>query len=245
MDLPSEEHRAVAELMRQTGMSAIEIARRTGVPSRRISDWNRRYGWRETASVAKRRLDPGTWAPARRLAVERIHAIPEVEAATLAVALGGTVHGAASLFRTCGFPPKRRVRPGVPSPPDDAPGSAAMSTVELDHALRDHIGRQIARFDEALSADPPPALDSARVLRDLGGLKRLLDDLFSDERERIHATSRSPAGHDDDGAAADLPALRAAIAARYAAGLGERPDAGIPGEPAAAPDPGAGLGLAP
>ncbi|WP_027171562.1 hypothetical protein [Methylobacterium sp. 10] len=242
MELPLETRRLVEQLMRTTSMTGREIAERTGVRPQTISTWNRQHGWREGVSDAARRLDPGAWAPARRRAVAKLYGMAEVETATLAVALGGTVVGAPALFRACGFERRPRASP-VPHPPKGgAPPSAARVTENLGEALRAHIGRQIARFDAALTGETPPGLDSAKVLRDLGGLKRLLDDLSGDDRERNHATSRLPA---DDTREDDLPALRAAIAARYAACCGERPDAGLPGEPAAAPDPCAGLGLAP
>ncbi|CAA2101516.1 hypothetical protein MBUL_01215 [Methylobacterium bullatum] len=249
MELPLETRRLVEQLMRTTSMTSREIAERTGVRAQTISTWNRHYGWREGVSDAQRRLDPGAWAPARRRAVETLYGMMEVEPATLALALGGTVAGAPALFRACGFERRPRARPAPRPPKAGAAPPAARVMDNLGEALRAHIGRQIARFDAALSGETPPALDSAKVLRDLGGLKRLLDDLSSEDRERSDAqrnladgaseTSRPPA---DD---SDLPALRAAIAARYAACLGERPDAGLPGEPAATPDPGAGLGLAP
>ncbi|CAA2137565.1 hypothetical protein [Methylobacterium bullatum] len=249
MELPLETRRLVEQLMRTTSMTSREIAERTGVRPQTISTWNRQHGWREGVSDAQRRLDPGAWAPARRRAVETLYGMMEIEPATLALALGGTVAGAPALFRACGFARRPRARPAPRPPKTGAAPSAARVMDNLGEALRAHIGRQIARFDAALSGETPPALDSAKVLRDLGGLKRLLDDLSSEDRERsdaqrnladgASATSRPPA---DD---SDLPALRAAIAARYAACLGERPDAGLPREPAAAPDPGAGLGLAP
>ncbi|WP_244475862.1 hypothetical protein [Methylobacterium sp. Leaf93] len=244
-----ETRKLVEQLMRTTSMTSREIAERTGVRPQTISTWNRQHGWREGVSDAQRRLDPGAWAPARRRAVETLYGMMEIEPATLALALGGTVAGAPALFRACGFARRPRARPAPRPPKAGAAPPAARVMDNLGEALRAHIGRQIARFDAALSGETPPALDSAKVLRDLGGLKRLLDDLSSEDRERsdaqrnladgASATSRPPA---DD---SDLPALRAAIAARYAACLGERQDAGLPGEPAAAPDPGAGLGLAP
>lgn len=246
MELPLETRKLVEQLMRMTSR---EIAERTGVRAQTISTWNRQHGWREGVGDAQRRLDPGAWAPARRRAVETLYGMMEIEPAMLALALGGTVAGAPALFRACGFERRPRARPAPRAPKTGAAPPAARVMDNLGEALRAHIGRQIARFDAALSGETPPALDSAKVLRDLGGLKRLLDDLSSEDRERsdaqrnladgASATSRPPA---DD---SDLPALRAAIAARYAACLGERPDAGFPGEPAAAPDPGAGLGLAP
>ena len=109
-------------------------------------------------------------------------------------------------------------------------------------ALRAQIARQILHFDAALNgAAGAPAFDSARVLRDLGGLKRLLDETTDDG-----AGGSDGAGSGDhdatarDGAGDDLPALRAEIARRAAALGGERADAGPAGEPAAAPDPGPG-----
>ena len=59
---------------------------------------------------------------------------------------------------------------------------AATDPPTLRAALRAHIGRQIAAFDAALRGEGAAVIDSARVLRDLGGLKRLLDDVGADDR---------------------------------------------------------------
>ncbi|KAB1076995.1 hypothetical protein F6X53_21060 [Methylobacterium soli] len=115
-------------------------------------------------------------------------------------------------------------------------------------ALRGHVARQIALFDAGLDAalqgQSPGLADSAKVLRDLGGLKRLLDELELAEGRGLLPGDVAGGGHGDahesapgGPAAGDLPALRAEIARRYAAFAGERPDAGLPGEPAG-PAPG-------
>ncbi|KQT78527.1 hypothetical protein [Methylobacterium sp. Leaf466] len=119
---------------------------------------------------------------------------------------------------------------------------------DLRATLRRHIARQISRFDKALRQAPktpaaktlaPKPLDSAKVLRDLGGLKKLLDEIDADGRRETD--DGADAGGDPGGGGLDLPALRAQIADRYAAFAGDGAAAGLPGEPAAGPgpDPGA------
>ncbi|MDP4021424.1 hypothetical protein Q8W71_02220 [Methylobacterium sp. NEAU 140] len=95
--------------------------------------------------------------------------------------------------------------------------------------LRAHIARQIAAFDAALRGEGAAVVDSARVLRDLGGLKRLFDELVREDGEE-----------GGDGPEPDLPALRAAIARRLAGGGGAGDAAGLPRDPAAAAAHGAG-----
>lgn len=135
--------------------------------------------------------------------------------------------------------PARRGAKPSPGRANKAGPAPSLDGAALRAALRRHVARQIARFDEALEGDALP--DSARVLRDLGGLKRLLEDLAlhetSDPGGRHEAGSGSDAGDGAD--EPDLPALRAQIARRYEAFAGERPDGGFPGNPAGAPAPGA------
>lgn len=105
----------------------------------------------------------------------------------------------------------RRREPAAP-----AIGSAPVATPDragLEAALRRHIARQIAALD-ALLDTPERETDSARVLRDLGGLKRLLDDLPAEDRPGPRGRPDHSEGAADEGAGDDLPALRAAIARR-------------------------------
>lgn len=112
-------------------------------------------------------------------------------------------------------PNPKRTRKGVPD------------ARRLRARLRAHIERQIARFDAALDAEAPPAgLDSAKVLRDLGGLKTMLDDMKAADRAAREgrtdgAASRTPL------LAADLMAMRTDIAHRYAAFAAAEPDDGV------------------
>ena len=62
----------------------------------------------------------------------------------------------------------------------------------LRRRLRLHIGRQIAAFDAALRGEGAAVIDSARTLRDLGGLKRLLDDLAETGEGMAAARTRPP-----------------------------------------------------
>ncbi|MGU3605172.1 hypothetical protein ACLBYC_27450, partial [Methylobacterium brachiatum] len=107
------------------------------------------------------------------------------------------------LLAGCGV---ARPEPDVGAEPGRLDPEAAADPPTLRAHLRAHIARQIAAFDAALNGEGAAVLDSARVLRDLGGLKRLLDEMApGDGRE----------GGDDD-TEPDLPALRAEIARRYA-----------------------------
>ncbi|KOX56963.1 hypothetical protein ADL19_10125 [Streptomyces purpurogeneiscleroticus] len=94
-------------------------------------------------------------------------------------------------------------------------GDPATDPATLRTHLRAHILRQIAAFDATLSGVGPAARDSARILRDLGGLKRLLDTVDADR-------ARSAGEEGGDGSEPDLPALRAEIARRYAGFIGGR-----------------------
>lgn len=217
---PARKARAEA-LFRETHKTAAEIAAETDLNAATLRKWCRQEAWRPP--IAK--TAPADWTAPRCAALARIDRAYGVTRDDLAAVLGLTRRRAPALFSAC----------GLPAAPDQAPPGPAI----LRTRLLAHIARQIAAFDAALKdaagKDANPALDSARVLRDLGGLKRLLDDLEASPRSEPDATR----GESQDGDA-DLPALRAQIAQRYAAFVGERPDAGLPGEPAAAPDPGAG-----
>jgi len=212
--------KAAAEtLFRETDRTVAEIAAETGLLAATLRKWSLRGAWRPP----RVRSAPAGWSAPRCAALARIDRVHGVTRDDLAAVLGLSRRRAPMHFAACGLPE-------APSQP--TPGPAALRL-----ALRTHIARQIARFDADLT-DAGPGLDSARVLRDLGGLKRLLDDLDPDppsNRSEADAESGAADGPDDT----DLPALRAQIAQRYAAFMGERPDAGLPGEPAAPSRPGA------
>ncbi|WP_170249000.1 hypothetical protein [Methylobacterium haplocladii] len=96
----------------------------------------------------------------------------------------------------------------------------------LDAALRVHIARQIAVFDDRLrAADTTADIDTAKILRDLGGLKRLLDDLAPAARQP------DTDGDADGGSPQDLAALRARLARRIEAFVVEQPDTPAAGNP--------------
>ncbi|KQO59660.1 MULTISPECIES: hypothetical protein [unclassified Methylobacterium] len=224
------ERKAQAEaLFRETDKTVREIAAETKLSAATLRKWCRQETWRPP--IAK--TAPAAWSPARCAALARVDRAYGVTRADLAAVLGLTRRTAPALFSSCGLPE------AAEGPP---PGPAILRV-----ALLTHITRQVAAFDVALK-EAPPGLDSARVLRDLGGLKRLLDDLAAaprsdpDATRGAHTDGPGDAGSGTDPDAerdTDLPALRAQIARRYAAFVGERPDAGFPGEPAATSDPGA------
>ncbi len=107
------------------------------------------------------------------------------------------------------------------------PRKRAPDARRLRARLLAQIERQIDRFDAALDAEPPPSgFDSGKVLRDLGGLKNLLDDMKPAERAtrvgEADAAATQPALP-----VADLVAMRADIASRYAAFAAAEPDDGV------------------
>ncbi|WP_375410654.1 hypothetical protein [uncultured Methylobacterium sp.] len=231
MDLtfhPIALRRHVEKLVRTTDRTLAAIAQETGLCPGTMGHWNFRWGWRPPAHKPRRRNDPARWSASRHTAVERLYRNPDVELSDLAAALGVGRYGASAFFKGCGFGSR-------PRPP------RTVRTVgtggDLRAALRGHVARQVERFDAALKGKAP--FDSSKVLRDLGGLKRLLDDLDADERVK-ELGDEADAGKAERAAgfaALDLPALRAQIARRYAAFASERADAALPGEPAAFPDP--------
>ncbi|WP_264050515.1 hypothetical protein [Methylobacterium flocculans] len=234
---------AIEAAMRGTRRPVSEIAAETGVSCVTIRSWNRRHGWRVTSATSASGFDPAGWHATRRAAVARLYAQPWLDIGDLSLAMGVPRRQAETLFAGCGLAGRKPGEVAEPTGPDTDPRG-------LRAALRAHIARQIVRFDAALNAEDgtsdPKSFDSARVLRDLGGLKRLLDEADGDEqahaarRETGDGTAGGAEPRDGDAAAGrDLPALRAEIARRAAAyGAGAAP--GAAGEPAAAPDPGAG-----
>ncbi|GLS56133.1 hypothetical protein GCM10007886_43180 [Methylobacterium gregans] len=226
LDSPyAPELRAEAErLMRETDRTQLSIARELGLPPSTLGRWNVCGGWR-TVPPRLAHLNPTNWPQARREAVARLYDEPRVAPADLARALGVGRNSAAAFFRTLGFGVRRRRAGAAPPVPLDP--TSAVDGPALRAALRGHVARQIAAFDAALSGEGAAVVDSARVLRDLGGLKRLLDEL-SLERED---------GDGGERGADDLPALRAALARRLAGASrrgGPRPRARGPAAPGAA-----------
>lgn len=223
---------AVERLLRETDLTYVAIEAETGVSQKTVCSWNLRCGWRRSTRAVARRLNPADWPAARLDAVTRLYDNPGIDPGDLAVALGATPLSAPGLFKACGLARSRKAPAKGDGPPLEGPALDARS---LRLALRGHIGRQIARFDAALLGPGSAALDTARVLRDLGGLKRLLDEAEADARPDQAGGGDAA---DDADADLDLPALRAEIAGRYATFAGERPDAGLPGEPAGPAGPG-------
>lgn len=126
----------------------------------------------------------------------------------------------------------RSASPDEPSPKPKPPRKKpAVTAKRLRTRLIAHVERQLDRFDAALDAEGPAAgFDSGKVLRDLVGLKQLLDELKAGN-----------GGGDGAGTPPlDVVALRADIARRYAAFAAEEPDDGVfdPSPPETPPPPG-------
>jgi len=226
---PAERRAEVLRLLRETDLPIAEIGARTGVSPGTIKTWNTRSGW-----VRPPRWDCvlARWPAARRAAVARLLDRPDNKPADIAAALGfggdpaDLVSAALQLAPQTGRAAEGRAIRGKacePAPPIDAP--------TLRMHLRGHIARQIAAFDAALDREGVALGESARILRDLGGLKRLLDEV---EDERGAAGEGG-----DDGTGLDLPALRAEIARRYAAFVGGGAPARFSGHAATRTGPGA------
>ncbi|WP_232631682.1 hypothetical protein [Methylobacterium sp. Leaf118] len=102
-----------------------------------------------------------------------------------------------------------------PQPPRKKPPVTAK---RLRARLLTHVARQIDRLDAVLdAAEPSAGLDSGKVLRDLVGLKHLLDELMVG----------NGGGDGASGPPLDVVALRADIARRYAAFAADEPDDGV------------------
>ena len=231
--IPSPLREAAARLMRESDLSMAAIASTTGLSLGTLAAWNRAEGWRPVRRM-RREWDasPPRLAALHRLARPRPGPKPAPAgtepAATAQVAVEHVLTG----YEAADIPP---LPADLLSLPAGSPSLPADLTT-LRTALRAHVGRQIAAFDAALLGEGAAVIDSARVLRDLGGLKRLLDDLSAD----LLATEGEGDGNQPEPSALDLPGLRAEIARRYGGCRGERPDDGVPGEPAVAAPAGAG-----
>jgi hypothetical protein len=192
-------------LLRETDLTMILIAARVGVSVRMVRTWNAQAGW---PRVPHRRWTVARyWPEPRRAALHRLLNAPGNDPADVAAALGLGRLSPAMMAAAFGDVLSPAARARLDPPVTDAP--------RLRAQLRAHIARQIAAFDAALAAEAAPR-DPARVLRDLGGLKRLLDVLAADDGRQ------DAAERDDDGVGPDLPALRAEIARRYDGFVGGR-----------------------
>lgn len=185
-------------LLQDKSLTVGAIARRLGVPAPTIAGWNRRYGVRPP-KPHPRTLEE--WRPSRREAMARLLAVPEIDPGDVAEAAGFAREAGDMLLAAFGAAPWREADGDVADPP------------HLRARLRAHIGRQIAVLDAALSSPERTGFDSAKVLRDLGGLKRLLDDLDAGA-EGEGAVHDEPARSDGSPGAGDPVALREAIARR-------------------------------
>ncbi len=195
---PAERRAAVTRLLRETDLPIREISARTGLCPRTILTWNARAGW---ARPPLWRCVVARWPEARRLAVARLLSLPGSDPADIAAAMGFGRERPELMVAAF-----RRVPRGRRTRREAAP---VIDPSTLRTHLRAHIARQIAGFDAALGRDGVALGESARVLRDLGGLKRLLDEVGTEGAQ--------PAAGEggDDGTERDLPSLRAAIARRY------------------------------
>ena len=186
-------------LLQDRSLTVGAIAQRLGVPARTVVGWNLRCGARPPKPHPRTLKE---WLPSRRGAMSRLLAVPEIDPGDVAEAAGYARDAADMLLAAFGAAPWREADGDVADPP------------HLRARLRAHIGRQIAVLDAALSAPERPGLDSAKVLRDLGGLKRLLDDLDSDGAGE-GAVHDEPSRSDDSAGFGDPAALREEIARRF------------------------------
>jgi hypothetical protein len=216
---PPEIRRRIEAQLRAPEPTMRAIAAQAGLPYTTVKRWNQEARIRPWTHVAKLKLDPATWTARRMAAVAQVFGCADLDPGDVSEALGARRGDAAALMLACGVAATRvSARLG---PPGTTPDLAA-----LDAALRVHIVRQIAAFDEKLS-QPDAAIDSARTLRDLAGLRRILDDIAA----RTHQPDFH--GDADGGSPQDLAALRDCIARRYEAFAAERNDAGLSEPPGA------------
>ncbi|WP_342148942.1 hypothetical protein [Methylorubrum sp. SB2] len=193
--------------MRRSDLTPQEIAARTGVPYSTVCRWNLVQNWRPAVLRAREAHRPQKWSDARVAALARVARVPGVDPGDLAEALGARRDRAESLFRACGL--------SETIAPQSAVGRAqrrAGPDGSLRTALRVHLARQIGELDALLIArgreddlvrlERAGKLDTAKMLRNLVGLKKLLDEV-------------EPASEGEPKEKLDLVALRADIARRY------------------------------
>ncbi|WP_091942448.1 hypothetical protein [Methylorubrum salsuginis] len=203
--------------MRGSDLTPQEIAARTGVPYSTVCRWNLVQNWRPAVLRAREAHRPQKWSQARVAALARVARVPGVDPGDLAEALGARRDRAESLFRACGL--------SETITPQSAVGRAqrrAGPDGSLRAALRVHLARQIGELDGLLAArgrqdilvrlERAGKLDTAKMLRNLVGLKKLLDE--------VEPPSEGRGAGDDEGGGdgrLDLVALRADLVRRYAA----------------------------
>lgn len=158
------------KLLRETDLPFDAISARLGVHPSTVRTWNVRAGWLRPRKHRPRLLT-ARWPAARRAALIRLLCTPGADPGDVTEILGLGRLDAAMLASAFGADlPPTLIRRGDP----------ATDPATLRTHLRAHILRQIAAFDATLSGVGPAARDSARILRDLGGLKRLLDTVDAD-----------------------------------------------------------------
>lgn len=194
---PPTKRIAVAELMRETDLTAEAIAVKTGVPYATVCRWNQFHNWRPWFRRTPPAVDPRRWGKPRLAALERVYRLPGVDPGDLAQAVGTDRTRARAFFRECGFAER-------PAPPS----GEALDGQSLRRSLRGHLVRQIADLDAELSAHRGSSGDSARMLRDLTMLKKLVDEI------EPAAEAGDDASEPDE---QSLDALRASIWNRYVA----------------------------
>lgn len=156
--------------------------------------------------------------PERRAAIEALLHDTDLSLRAIARQAGVSPDTVARLNREGAIRARRDVAADIAS---------ALSLDELAALLRAHVARQIATFDAALRGRRRARIDSARVLRDLGGLRRLLAQLAEDAAERDgHRTGNGAA---DGEPLQDLSALREDLARRAEAFGRERAAPPVPG----------------
>lgn len=192
-------HRLVAK----GGLTRVEIARRCGVQPRTLGRWIAAGNWRIGAPAPRPTPRPNPRPTPRGAAPKP--ASPALSPAKRKAGLDG-----ATL--------RRRLRRHV-----------ARQIAVLDAELGEGFGQGLDRGSADGAASSPRAPDSARMLRDAAGLKRVIDAL---DREGGAGNGAEGSGGSGGESGHDLGALREAIARRYEAFAGDGPAAGLPGEPA-------------